>query len=936
MKIFTFVFAFLMFSGMYSISNAQLMGSKTIPGDYPTIADAIAALNGQGVGTGGVTFNVISGHTEVSSNLVISIVNDPPSSSNPVVFQASFPNASGASNPLITAAPGSSATLDGIIKFSGTDYITFDGIDLLDPVSNTGDERMEWGYAFFRADSADGSQHNVIKNCNITLQKINTSSIGIYVINKDTTGATFAANNPLGLNSFNKFYGNNISNVYKGIHVISSSVNRDENNEVGVNGFDANNISNFGGSTITCEGIRCEGQINVKINNNIINGGAGTSGSAAVYGIIATLFGATATAPSYEISYNQVTVSASVTSQGTYAIRALATADKIYIHHNTVENCNVIQNTTTFSAIVHDPTGVTNEAYIHDNIVRNNSHSGTGTSTLLGQPSGTVTNLYIFSNQVYGNQKTGIGGTMNCIIAATASINCDSNSVYNNSMPNTSGTSASNVYGYVNTSSPVSETVFDNEIYNLTVGGSNTSNSSLVVGIRSNANAATIKDIYRNKIYSLNAVSGSSTTGGVFGIYSSLSNSAKIHSNQIYDITNTALNSLSGGIWVSSGSGIEIYNNFISEINAPNSTNANGVIGINITNTTANSTVGIYYNSVYLNAAGGSTFGSSGISVTSSATSTSGALTMMDNILINLSSPGSTSGVTTAFRRSSTNLGNFASSDYNDFYSGTPSANRLIFFDGTNSDQTLAQYQARVSPNDANSKSVAVNFVNAVTGDLHLTGASIGDIDLAGTPVSGITTDIDGTIRSATTPYKGADESTPFVFPTLNLTLNLEACSPMQDTVAVLIRNTTAPYAVIDSLTGYLSPSGTVSISYPNAANGVSYYIVVRHRNSIETWSKSGGEMFTANILNYDFTSSLSQAYDNNQVLVGSEYSIYTGDPNQDGIVDLSDLVLISNDASNFTTGYAVTDLNCNSIVDLTDLIFCQNNSSIFVSVKKP
>ncbi len=82
MKIFTFVFAFLMFSGMYSISNAQLMGSKTIPGDYPTIADAIAALNGQGVGTGGVTFNVISGHTEVSSNLVISIVNDPPSSSN--------------------------------------------------------------------------------------------------------------------------------------------------------------------------------------------------------------------------------------------------------------------------------------------------------------------------------------------------------------------------------------------------------------------------------------------------------------------------------------------------------------------------------------------------------------------------------------------------------------------------------------------------------------------------------------------------------------------------------------------------------------------------------------------------------------------------------------------------------------------------------------
>ncbi|MEZ4821442.1 MAG: hypothetical protein R2942_03135 [Ignavibacteria bacterium] len=89
-----------------------------------------------------------------------------------MIFQASFPNNSGALNPKIIAAPGSSATLDGLIKFSGADYITFDRIDLEDPVSNTGNAMMEWGYALFRADSSDGSQHNVIKNCNITLQKL--------------------------------------------------------------------------------------------------------------------------------------------------------------------------------------------------------------------------------------------------------------------------------------------------------------------------------------------------------------------------------------------------------------------------------------------------------------------------------------------------------------------------------------------------------------------------------------------------------------------------------------------------------------------------------------------------------------------------------------------------------------------------------------------
>ncbi|MEZ4690120.1 MAG: hypothetical protein R3A12_08025 [Ignavibacteria bacterium] len=61
---------------MNNISKAQLMGNKIIPGDYPTIADAITDLDSQEL-VPEVTFNVQSGHTEVSSNLVISIPNNP-------------------------------------------------------------------------------------------------------------------------------------------------------------------------------------------------------------------------------------------------------------------------------------------------------------------------------------------------------------------------------------------------------------------------------------------------------------------------------------------------------------------------------------------------------------------------------------------------------------------------------------------------------------------------------------------------------------------------------------------------------------------------------------------------------------------------------------------------------------------------------------------
>jgi hypothetical protein len=203
-------------------------------------------------------------------------------------------------------------------------------------------------------------------------------------------------------------------------------------------------------------------------------------------------------------------------------------------------------------------------------------------------------------------------------------------------------------------------------------------------------------------------------------------------------------------------------------------------------------------------------------------------------------------------------------------------------------------------------------------------------------PIDGITTDIDGDARSSTHPYRGADESTAFTLSKLDLNANLEACSPMPDTIYVLIRNSFAPYDLVDSASGNLSSTGEVSINYVKPVDGVNYYIVVKHWNSIETWSKSGGEVFSGSALAYDFTTAASQAFGDNEVLVGTEYSIYTGDVTQDGIVDLSDIVDIGNDANSFLTGYVVSDLNCNSIVDLTDLLFAYNNSSDFVSIKQP
>ncbi|MEP7145370.1 MAG: dockerin type I domain-containing protein, partial [bacterium] len=157
------------------------------------------------------------------------------------------------------------------------------------------------------------------------------------------------------------------------------------------------------------------------------------------------------------------------------------------------------------------------------------------------------------------------------------------------------------------------------------------------------------------------------------------------------------------------------------------------------------------------------------------------------------------------------------------------------------------------------------------------------------------------------------------------------------DIIKVYLRNIQSPYAIVDSGEALLNSKGTVMLNFSKPFNGVNYYIQIKHRNSIETWSKPGGEQFTSSFLNYDFTTSLTQAYGNNMILKGSRYCLYGGDVNQDGSVQLSDLIPIYNDATNFVSGNnLVTDLTGDGNVDLTDIIICQNNLTSFINTIRP
>ena len=158
----------------------------------------------------------------------------------------------------------------------------------------------------------------------------------------------------------------------------------------------------------------------------------------------------------------------------------------------------------------------------------------------------------------------------------------------------------------------------------------------------------------------------------------------------------------------------------------------------------------------------------------------------------------------------------------------------------------------------------------------------------------------------------------------------------MTDTVRAYLRNISSPYAVVDSAIGLLdSLTFKSALQFTNASTG-SYYIQLKHRNSLETWSKNPVNYIQDSTLNYDFTFAANQAFGNSEVLKGTKYCLYSGDVTQDGNIDLTDVLLTYNASSNFATGYVSTDVNGNSIVDLTDILIASNNAGKFISRKSP
>lgn len=174
--------------------------------------------------------------------------------------------------------------------------------------------------------------------------------------------------------------------------------------------------------------------------------------------------------------------------------------------------------------------------------------------------------------------------------------------------------------------------------------------------------------------------------------------------------------------------------------------------------------------------------------------------------------------------------------------------------------------------------------------------------------------------------------SAGFVFTTqqtffLNLKVYLEGffngTTQVKDSMKVYLANPTSPFALKDSSNAFVDSLGNCQLSFAKATNG-GYYIVVKHRNHLETWTANPQVFSTGNVTNYNFTDNITKAYGSNMKPVGSVFVLIGGDANQDGFVNPTDYTIYK--AQFGLSGYKSADFNGDGFIDGYDTPYIYNN----------
>ncbi|UPT71110.1 MAG: YDG domain-containing protein [Flavobacterium sp. JAD_PAG50586_2] len=162
------------------------------------------------------------------------------------------------------------------------------------------------------------------------------------------------------------------------------------------------------------------------------------------------------------------------------------------------------------------------------------------------------------------------------------------------------------------------------------------------------------------------------------------------------------------------------------------------------------------------------------------------------------------------------------------------------------------------------------------------------------------------------------------------------------DEVTVELHDGTTPSVVSYTVTGILQTDGSLAVTFPADAAGNSYYIVLKHRSSLQLWSAN--PVLISESTAYDFSTGLDQAYTDGSfepmaTLAPGVYGMYSGDLNQDDFIDPADFPSFELDQDNSAINglYLLSgDMNGDTFVDPADYPVYDGNAYLGLFAQYP
>jgi hypothetical protein len=486
-KIYTFIIGIVLIGLFVINANAQVTvtvinptnATPNLAASYTSLAAAITALDAMTSISGPITLTCASSGAETApaGGYAINFTATTTGINNVVI--------DGSSSTITASASLTAGSLnDAIFKIIGSDYVTIQNFTMkenpLNITTATATNNMtEFGVALFYASLTNGAQNNVIQNNTISLNRTYLNTFGIYSNTRHSaTSMTTSAEvtSASGSNSFNKIYGNNISNVNYGIVFIGAGTTIaaiDNGNDIGGSTLTTGNtITNWGGGAAPTSYVSLTGnsycifdnqQINDNVSYNTITSASltqlNTCGGILKNYSVAQPIGTITTA----INNNTVTVTNNPTATTTGGIvginnqglTPLLSTATINMNNNTVQNCVLGGNTSTTNGI----TAITNLSLpgimnMTGNSVINNAITATTATSGINagiSNSGAAGTVNINSNIIRSFASTSTSGQIQAISNTGAVVTALN--INNNQLGNTTS-------GLFSTSTATSGTLF--------------------------------------------------------------------------------------------------------------------------------------------------------------------------------------------------------------------------------------------------------------------------------------------------------------------------------------------------------------------------------------------------------------------------------------------------------------------------------------------